>query len=119
MHTGPRATCFLMALLAAMTELLSAAFGHVQAKPVPLADATVNEVGSSPAAVAVAAPVQKAAAVGAATAQNFSMSPMEMRIIAYAPHLRVIATCEADGRQMASLADANERQLLFVKITLG
>jgi len=111
-----------MALLAVVTELVSAAFGH-EAKPATLADSAVNEVGGNTAAAAVvaepSAPVQKLAVVKAAKVQNFSMSPLEMRIIAYAPQLRVIATGEADSRQMASLADANERQLLFVKITLG
>jgi hypothetical protein len=108
-----------MALVAALTEFVSAAFGQDHAQPAPLANATVNEVGAN-AVTAVAepaAPVQKPAV--AKVAQNFSMSPLEMRIIAYAPHLRVIGSCEADSRQMASLADANERQLLFVKITLG
>jgi hypothetical protein len=109
-----------MAVVAAVTELISAALGHVQAKPVALAGTTVNEVGSQSATVvAEPAPVPKATAAQAAKASNFSMSPLEMRIIAYAPHLRVIATSEADSRQMASLADANERQLLFVKTTLG
>jgi hypothetical protein len=110
-----------MALLAAMTELVSAIFGQDQAKPAALADAGVNEVSGKAAAIAAEtpAPVQKFAAVKVAKDQNFSMSPLEMRVRAYAPQLRVIATCEADSRQMASLADANERQLLFVKITLG
>jgi hypothetical protein len=110
-----------MAFLAVVTELVSAAFGHAQAKPVTLSDATVNEVGGNAAAVVAeqVAPVQKLVVAKAATVQNFSMSPLEMRIIAYAPHLRVIGSCEANSRQMASLADANERQLLFVKITLG
>jgi hypothetical protein len=109
-----------MAVLAAVTELIATAFGHVQAKPAILAESTVNEVGSQPAAVVteVSAPVQKAASA-AAKIQNFSSSPMDVRITAHAPLLRVIATCEADSRQMASLADANERQLLFVAITLG
>ena len=121
MHPGARAFCLLMALLAAVTELVSAAFGQVEAKPSALANATVNEVGGNTIAVAVqpAATVQKVAAVQTAKVQNFSMSPMEMRITAYAPYLRVIGSCEADSRQMASLADANERQLLFVKTTLG
>ncbi len=121
MHPGARATCLLMALLAAVTEFVCAAFGQVEAKPAVLPNATVNEVGGNTAAVAAqpAATVQKIAAVKAAKVQNFSMSPLEMRVIAYAPQLRVIATGEADSRQMASLADANERQLLFVKITLG
>jgi hypothetical protein len=112
-----------MALVAALTEFVSAAFGQDHAQPAPLANATVNEVGANAASAVAesAAPVQKPAVVkvAKAAAQNFSMSPLEMRIIAYAPHLRVIGSCEADSRQMASLADANERQLLFVKITLG
>ena len=109
-----------MALLAVLTELVSAAFGH-EAKPAPLADATVNEIGANAAAIVAesVAPVQKLAVIKAAKVQNFSMSPLEMRIIAYAPLLRVIGSSQADSRQMASLADANERQLLFVKITLG
>ncbi|HEX4139047.1 MAG TPA: hypothetical protein VHY09_01785 [Candidatus Methylacidiphilales bacterium] len=119
MH-GSRAICLLMALVAALAELVSAAFGH-DAKAATLADAAVNEIGGNTAAVVAepAAPVQKLAVVKAAKVQNFSMSPLEMRVIAYAPHLRVIGSSEADSRQMASLADANERQLLFVKITLG
>ncbi len=120
MHPGSRAICLIMAVLAAVTELVSAVLGHVQAKPVVLAESTVNEVGSQPAAViAASVPAQKAVAGSVAKVQNFSMSPLEMRITAYAPHLRVIATSQADSRQMASLADANERQLLFVKTTLG
>jgi hypothetical protein len=121
MHHGSRAIYFLMALLAVVTELVSAAFGHAQAKAPSLSDATVNEIGSQPAAVIAEtnAPAPKAVAGKVAKVQNFSMSPLEMRIMAYAPHLRVIATGEADSRQMASLADANERQLLFVKTTLG
>ena len=119
MHAGSRAICLIMAVLAAVTELIATAFGHVQVKPASLA--TVSEVGSQPTAVVaeVSAPEQKLATVAAAKVQNFSSSPMDMRIVAYAPPLRVIATCEADSRQMASLADANERQLLFVAITLG
>ena len=118
MHAGSRAICLIMAVLAAVTELIATAFGHVQVKPASLA--TVSEVGSQPAAViAASVPAQKAVAGSVAKVQNFSSSPMDMRIVAYAPPLRVIATCEADSRQMASLADANERQLLFVAITLG
>ena len=87
----------------------------------PSRDSAVNEVGANSTAIVAeqSAPTQKPAVVTAAKVQNFSMSPLEMRIIAYAPHLRVIANSEADSRQMASLADANERQLLFVKTTLG
>jgi hypothetical protein len=121
MQTGSRALCFLMALVAVVTELVSTAFGHAEAKPVALSDATVKEVVHN-SAVPVAdntAPAREIAGTRAATLQNFSMSPMEMRIIAHAPHLRVIARSDADGRQMASLADANERQLLFAKITRG
>jgi hypothetical protein len=108
-----------MALLAAVTELVSTAFGQVEAKPSALPSVPASEVGANAVAAPAAATVQKAAAVKAAKVQNFSMSPLELRIMAYAPRLRVIATGEADSRQMASLADANERQLLFVKITLG
>jgi hypothetical protein len=110
-----------MALLAVVSEFVAAAFGQAQAKPAVLSDATVNEIGGQQAAV-IAQPVAAAArptVAKAAKVQNFSLSPLEMRIIAYAPHLRVIANSEADSRQMASLADANERQLLFVKTTLG
>ena len=107
-----------MALLAVVSEFVAAAFGH-EAKPATLADSTVNEVGATTAAVVAEAPAPQLAVVKAAKVQNFSMSPLEMRITAYAPHLRVIATSQADSRQMASLADANERQLLFVKTTLG
>ena len=108
-----------MALLAVVSEFVAAAFGH-EAKPATLADSTVNEVGGNAAAVVeTSAPAPQLAVVKAAKVQNFSMSPLEMRIIAYAPYLRVIGSCEADSRQMASLADANERQLLFVKTTLG
>ena len=106
-----------MALLAVVSEFVAAAFGH-EAKPATLADSTVNEVGGNAAAV-VETSAPQLAVVKAAKVQNFSMSPLEMRIIAYAPYLRVIGSCEADSRQMASLADANERQLLFVKTTLG
>ncbi len=110
-----------MALVAALTEFVSAAFGQDHVPPAPLANAPVNEVGANAATVLAppATPVQKVAVIKAAKVQNFSLSPLEMRIIAYAPHLRVIGSREADSRQMASLADANERQLLFVKITLG
>ncbi len=110
-----------MALLAAMAELVSAAFGQGHAKAADFADAQVTEVGNSPAAVVAecAAPEQKTLAAPVAKIQNFSTSPMEMRIVAHPPVFRVIANCEADSRQMASLADANERQLLFVKITRG
>jgi hypothetical protein len=114
MHAGARAICLLMALLAALTELVSAAFGQEQAQPAALPNMPVNEVAAEQAA-----PVQNVAATPAAKAQNFSMSPLEMRIMAYAPRLRVIGSSQADSRQMASLADANERQLLFVKTTLG
>ncbi len=109
-----------MALLAVLTELVSAAFGH-EAKPAPLADATVNEIGANAAAIVAEAPApaQQLAVIKAAKTQNFSVSPIAMRIVAHPPLLRVIANAEADSRQMASLADANERQLLFVKITLG
>ena len=107
-----------MALLAVVSEFVAAAFGH-DAKPATLADSTVNEVGGNTAAI-VAEPSAPAPELAkTAKVQNFSMSPLEMRIIAHAPYLRVIGLCEADSRQMASLADANERQLLFVKITLG
>lgn len=109
-----------MALLAVVSEFVVAALGH-EAKPAAPADSTVNEVGAN-AAVAVSeasAPTPQLAVVKAAKIQNFSMSPLETRITAYAPYLRVIGSCEADSRQMASLADANERQLLFVKLTLG
>ena len=117
MHAASRAICLIMAVLAAVTELVATALGHVQIKPTPLA--TVSEIGSQPAVVvAEPAPVQKTT-VTVAKVQNFSSSPMDMRIVAYAPLLRVIASSEADSRQMASLADANERQLLFVAITLG
>lgn len=121
MHTGSRAIYLLMAVMAALTELIAAAFSPAQAKPADLSDAVVNEAGANAAPVVAeaAVPVQKASAAPVAKASNFSMSPLEMRIVAHAPHLRVIATAEADSRQMASLADANERQLLFVKITLG
>ncbi len=110
-----------MTLVAVVTELVSAAFGQAEAKPVALSEATVNEVGHNSAAPVAdnAAPVREIAGARAATSQNFGMSPMEMRIIAHAPNLRVIARSDADGRQMASLADANERQILFVKITRG
>jgi len=110
-----------MALLAATTELFSALFGQEQAQPAALANAAVNEVSGNATAVVAqtSAPVRKIAAVKAAKVQNISTSPLEMRVMAYAPQLQVIATGEADSRQMASLADANERQLLFVKITLG
>ena len=118
MLTGSRAICILMALLAVVSEFVAAAFGH-EAKPATLADSTVNEVGANATAVVAETPAPKLAVVKTAKAQNFSMSPLEMRIIAYAPYLRVIGSCEADSRQMASLADANERQLLFVKTTLG
>ncbi len=124
MHSGSRAICLLMALLAAVTELVSAAFSpeaHDAAKPAALAGTAVNEAAASQAAAVViesAAPSKKAAPA-MASSQNFSTSPLEMRIVAYAPHLRVIANSEADGRRMASLADAHERQLLFVAITLG
>jgi hypothetical protein len=120
MHPGSRAIFFLMALLAMVAELVSSAFGQVQAKPADLSDASVTEVGN-PAAVVdeCAAQEQKTLAAPVAKAQNFSDSPMEMRIVAHPPVLRVIANSEADSRQMASLADANERQLLFVKITRG
>ena len=109
-----------MALLAVVCEFGAAAFGH-EAKPANLTDSTVNEVGANTAAVVAeaSAPAPKLAVVKAAKIRNFSMSPLEMRIIAHAPYLRVIGLCEADSRQMASLADANERQLLFVKTTLG
>ncbi len=113
MHSGSRAICLLMAVLAAMTELVCAAFGQEQAQPAALSDATATEVSANPA------PVVETAAPQAAKVRNFSMSPVEMRVTAYPPLPRVIASCEADGRQMASLADAHERQLLFVKITLG
>ncbi len=117
MHAGSRAIYLIMAVLAAVTELVSTALGHVQLKPAPLAEAAVSEVGSQSAVMLAesSAPVQQAAA----KPQNFSSSPMDLRITAHAPLLRVIATCQADSRQMASLADANERQLLFVAITLG
>jgi hypothetical protein len=121
MHSGSRAIYFLMALVAAMAEFVSAAFGHAPADPAGLAEATVTEVGE-PSAIVVAecaAPEVKSTAAAVATSQNFSVNPMEMRITAYPPLLRVIANAGADSRQMASLADANERQLLFVKITLG
>jgi hypothetical protein len=117
MHPGARAICLLMALLAAVTELVSTAFGQVEAKPSALPNATVNETAAI--AAQPAATVQKIAAVKAAKVQNFSMSPLELRIMTYAPQLRVIGSSVADSRQMASLADANERQLLFVKTTLG
>ena len=117
MLTGSRAICILMALLAVVSEFVAAAFGH-DAKPATLADSTVNEVGATTAAVVAEAPAPQLAVVKAAKVQNFSMSPLETRITAYAPYLRVIGLCE-DSRQMASLADANERQLLFVKTTLG
>jgi hypothetical protein len=107
-----------MALLAVVSEFVVAAFGH-EAKPATLADSTVNEVGGDTAVVVAQAPAPKLAIVKAAKIRNFSMSPLEMRIIVHAPYLRVIGLCEADSRQMASLADANERQLLFVKTTLG
>jgi hypothetical protein len=111
-----------MALLAVVSEFVAAAFGH-DAKPATLADSVVNEVGANATAVIAEAPAPKHAVASvtnkAAKVQNFSMSPLEMRITAYAPYLRVIGLCEADSRQMASLADANERQLLFVKTTLG
>jgi hypothetical protein len=116
MHAGSRATCLLMALLAAVTELVAAMFSQAQAKPVTLPESAVNEIGSNAAPVADA---PKIAVAKPAKAPNFSKSPLEQRIMAYAPQLRVIATGEADSRQMASLADANERQLLFVKTTLG
>jgi hypothetical protein len=121
MQTGSRAFYFLMALVAVVTELVSAAFSQVETKPVALSEATVKEVGhNSGAPVAErAASTREIAATPGAKSQNFGMSPLEMRIIALAPHLRVIARSDADGRQMASLADANERQLLFVKITRG
>jgi len=105
-----------MALLAMVSEFVAAAFGH-DAKPATLADSTVSEVGANASAIVAETP--KLATAKVAKVQNFSMSPLETRIIAYAPYLRVIGSCEADSRQMASLADANERQLLFVKITLG
>jgi hypothetical protein len=111
-----------MALLAVVSEFVAAAFGH-EAKPATLADSTVNEVGANAAAVVAEAPAPKLGVASvvnkAAKIKNFSMSPLEMRIIAHVPYFRVIGLCEADSRQMASLADANERQLLFVKITLG
>jgi len=113
-----------MALLAVVSEFVAAAFGH-ETKPATLADSTVNEVGANTVAVVAeaSAPAPQPAVASVtnkmAKVQNFSMSPLEMRIIAHAPYLRVIALCEADSRQMASLADANERQLLFVKTTLG
>jgi hypothetical protein len=121
MHSGSRAICFFMALLAAMAQLVSAAFGSAQAKPASPPDATVTEVGGSSAGVvaASAAPEQKSVTAPVAKAQNFSANPMEMRITAHPPLLRVIANAQADSRQMASLADANERRLQFVKITLG
>ena len=118
MLTGSRAICLLMALLAVVSEFVAAAFGH-EAKPATLADSAVNEVGANATAVVAETPAPKLVVVKAAKVQNFSMSPLEMRIIAHAPYFRVIGSCEADSRQMASLADANERQLLFVKTTLG
>ncbi len=56
-----------MALLAVLTELVSAAFGH-EAKPAPLADATVNEIGANAAAIVAEAPApaQKLAVIKAA-----------------------------------------------------
>ena len=121
MPTGSRAICILMAFLATVAELVSSALGQVHAKPSNFSEATANEVGGSPAVVVAesAASAQEITAAHVAKVSNFSTSPTEMRIIAHAPLLRVIGTCVADGRQMASLADANERQLLFVKITRG
>jgi hypothetical protein len=107
-----------MALLAVVSEFVAAAFGN-DTKPATLADSVVNEVGANATAVVAEMPAPKLATVKVAKAPHFSMSPLEMRIIAYAPYLRVIGSLEADSRQMASLADANERQLLFVAITLG
>jgi hypothetical protein len=107
-----------MALLAAVTELVSAAFGQDAAKPAALSGPAVSEAGSKPAAVVAENPASERKSAPM-SARNFNLSPLEMRITAPAPHLRVIATCEADSRQMASLADANELRLLFVMITLG
>jgi hypothetical protein len=120
MYSGSRTFCLLMALLAVVTELVSAAFGPEPAKPAALSGAAVSEAApdhASPATVTaeIPAPLLKAAPVS----HTFSTSPLEMRIVAHAPLLRVIANSEADSRRMASLADAHERQLLFVKITLG
>jgi hypothetical protein len=130
MHTGSRAFCFLMALAATGAECASAAVtpavaadtGHYCVESQP---ATVTEAKPVPAVVvanhllAVVAVshvlVQANAFTFSPQAADFSLTP------SFAILPLSVRTCvyDANGRVTASIADANERQLLFVKITRG
>ncbi len=142
MHTGSRAFCFLMALAATGAECAAAVApastigaGHyrVEAKPVN-APRTVESI-SLPSVVlanhvlaviavshAIASPAtnagKTASAQPAAPAQPFT--PFEARLsFDFPAPVNASQVYDADGRCLASIADANERQLLFVKITRG
>ncbi len=130
MHTGSRAFCFLMALAATGAECASAAVtpaasanaGHYCVESEP---ATVRESHPVPAFV-LANHVLAVMAVShvLAPASNVASSPQAAEF-SLTPSFAIlplsIGTCvyDANGRVTASLADANERQLLFVKITRG
>ena len=133
MHTGSRAFCFLMALAATGAECASAAV--TSATPVEAGhycvesqtgSTTVTESNSVFAALVanhvlavvavsqvISAPASDVAAMPKAA--PFSITP------SFAILPLSIETCvyDANGRVTASIADANERQLLFVKTTRG
>jgi hypothetical protein len=130
MHTGSRAFCFLMALAATGAECASAAVtpaaspetGHYCVESQSTTVAESNSVSTFVVAnhlLAVMAVSQVIAPVSDVTsspqAAEFSLTP------SFAILPLSIGTCvyDANGRVTASIADANERQLLFVKITRG
>ena len=137
MHTGSRAFCFLMALAATGAECASAAVapvstndaGHyrVEAQPVASEAASISSIVLANHVLAVlavshaiASPAASASqpAQPVATAQPFT--PFETRVsFDFPAPVSESHVYDADGRAMASVADANQRQLLFVKITRG
>jgi hypothetical protein len=131
MHTGSRAFCFLMALAATGAECASAAVtpaasaepGHycVEAQSSAVADSqsiSSSVVASHVFAIMAVSRVITTAASDVAfspKAADFSLTPS----FAILPVSIGACVYDADGRVTASVADANERQLLFVKISRG
>lgn len=132
MHTGSRAFCFLMALAATGAECVSAATpasaidaGHyrVESAQDSAAPSSVMVANHLLAVLAVShvlagsSEVTTAAATPSANAPVFSVLDAQALFIP-AP-VQISQVYDADGRCLASIADANERQLLFVKTTRG
>jgi len=131
MHTGSRAFCFLMALAATGAECASAAVtlaspaetGHYCVESQAATVAESNSVSATLVANHLLALVAVSQVI-ANPASDVAFSPKAADFLitpSFALLPLSVGTCvyDSDGRCTASIADANERQLLFVKITRG